>query len=55
MDRPTLLCPSFHVGVEDGHKKDSLVGNVGDDEVDKVEVEVGNLEDEVAVLSESGR
>ena len=53
MDRPTLLCPSFHVGVEDGHKKDSLVGNVGDDEVDKVEV--GNLEDEVAVLSQSGR
>ena len=53
MDRPTLLCPSFHVGVEDGHKKDSLVGNVGDDEVDKVEV--GNLEDEVAVSSRSGR
>ena len=45
MDRP-----ASHVGVEDGRKEeDSPVGNVGDDEVDKVEV--GNLEDEVAVSS----
>ena len=51
MDRPAL-----HVGVEDGRKEeDSLVGDVGDDKVDKVEVEVGNLEDEVAVSSQSGR